>query len=379
MLYLWLYPLSSKFPALNVLRYPSFRIIAAGVTALLAGMLLGPRLIETLRALQAGRSNVREDLPDRHQEKSGTPTMGGALILGSLLLGTILFADLRNPLVWTAITVTAGFGAVGFIDDYLKLTRKDSKGLPGRLKLLFQTVVFLVAVFMFHFDFSALALNLDTTLTLPFVPTHAPAKHPNAFYVRWEMGWLYLPFAWIVVVGTSNAVNLTDGLDGLAIGPSIVSGLAWTALAYISSAVLFGRKLADYLYIAHIPGGAELAVFAAAVAGAGLAFLWYNAYPASVFMGDIGALGLGGALGVLAVLTKNEVVSAIIHGVFLTEVASVMIQVVSFRTTGRRVFKMAPIHHHFELKGWAEPKIIVRFWIVSILLAGLALLSLKLR
>ncbi len=389
MLYIWLYPLANRFPVFNVLRYPSFRIISAAVTALLAGMITGPWLIERLKVLQQGQSNVREDVPDRHQVKSGTPTMGGAIILGSLLLGTLLFANLRSRPVWTAVTVTVGFGATGFIDDWLKISKRNSKGLPGKLKLLFQTLVFLAAIYAFncHFDFHLkpqfpflfATFDLDTVLTLPFVPTHAPPNHPNAFFVRWEMGWLYLPFAWLVVVGTSHAVNLTDGLDGLAIAPSIVSASTFTILAYVSSAVFFGHEIAEYLYIEHAPAGSELGVFAASIAGAGIAFLWYNTYPASVFMGDIGALALGGALGILAVLTKNEAASAIIHGVFLAETVSVMLQVASFRLTGKRIFKMAPIHHHFELEGWAEPKIIVRFWIVSVVLAGLALLSLKLR
>jgi phospho-N-acetylmuramoyl-pentapeptide-transferase len=315
--------------------------------------------------------------------------MGGAIILGSLCLGTLLFADIRNNLVWTALTVTIGFGAIGFLDDYLKISKKNSKGLPGRLKLVFQTAIFLVAIYAFncHFDFhlkgefpfAFATFDLDTALTLPFVPTHAPLRHPNAFHVRWDMGWLYIPFAWIVVVGTSNAVNLTDGLDGLAIGPTIVSASLFAVLAYVSSAIFFGHELAEYLYIEHIPGGAELAVFAASIAGAGIAFLWYNTFPASVFMGDIGALALGGALGTLAVLTKNEATSVIINGIFFFEIVSVMLQVASYRATGKRIFLMAPVHHHFELQGWAEPKIIVRFWILSILLAGLAFLSLKLR
>jgi phospho-N-acetylmuramoyl-pentapeptide-transferase len=389
LLYLWLYPLATRFPVFNVLRYPSFRIISAAVTALLAGMLTGPWLIEKLKAMQQGQSNVREDVPDRQKVKSGTPTMGGAIILGSMCLGTLLFADLRSNVVWTALTITLGFGVIGFLDDYLKISKRNSKGLPGRLKLLFQTLVFFAAIYAFHchfdfhtrtsFPFVFATFDLDTVLTLPFVPTHAPPHNPNAFFVRWEMGWLYLPFAWLVVVGTSHAVNLTDGLDGLAIGPTIVSAATFTILAYVSSAVFFGHELAEYLYIEHAPGGAELGVFAASIVGAGVAFLWYNTYPASVFMGDVGALALGGALGILAVLTKNEAASAIIHGVFLAETLSVMLQVASFKLTGRRIFKMAPIHHHFELKGWAEPKIIVRFWILSILLAGLALLSLKLR
>jgi phospho-N-acetylmuramoyl-pentapeptide-transferase len=375
MLYLLLFPYSNKFPVLNVLRYPSFRMLAAGIVALLAGMLLGPTYIETMRSKQYGISNVREDTPDTHKKKSGTPSMGGGLILWALLLGTLLFADLTSRLVWAALIFTIGFGLIGFADDWLKFTKRNSKGLAGRKKLFWQTVIFVAVIAAFFVDWSHGALHptllLDTRLSIPFIKvrTFSPV-------LPW---WLYLPFAFIVIVGTSNAVNLTDGLDGLAIGPTIVSSLTFLLLAYLAGLVIKGFNVADYLLIPHIEGAQELAVFCAAMAGAGISFLWFNTYPASVFMGDVGALALGGGLGALAVFTKNEVDSAIIHGVFFAEILSVMLQVFWFKRTGKRIFRMAPIHHHFELQGWAEPKIIVRFWIVSILLALVALASLKLR
>jgi phospho-N-acetylmuramoyl-pentapeptide-transferase len=370
MLYILLYPFSDRIPAFNVLRYPSFRMLMAGLVSLLIGLLLGPSYIEALRNKQLGASNVREDTPQGHQKKKGTPSMGGGLILWAMLISTLLFADLTNRLVWAALVFTLGFGAIGFADDWLKFTKKNSKGLPGRRKLFWQTVIFVVVMAVFFVDWKTHTLLLDTRLAIPFVKVKA--FNP-------QLGWLYLPFAFIVIVGTSNAVNLTDGLDGLAIGPTIVSALTFMLLSYLAGAVIKGLNIADYLLIPHINGSAELAVFCAAMAGAGISFLWFNTYPASVFMGDVGSLALGGGLGALAVLTKNEVDSAVIHGVFFAEILSVMLQVFWFRRTGRRIFRMAPIHHHFELQGWAEPKIIVRFWIVSIMLALIALASLKLR
>ena len=371
MLYLLLYPFSDRVPILNVLRYPSFRILAAGLVSLGVGLLLGPSYIEAMRTKQYGVSAVREDTPEAHQKKKGTPSMGGGLILWAMLLATLLFADLTNRLVWAALIFTLGFGLIGFADDWLKFTKRNSKGLAGRKKLLWQTAIFVVVIVVFFVDWKTGALRLDTRLAIPFVKVKA--FNP---VLPW---WIYLPFAFIVIVGTSNAVNLTDGLDGLAIGPTIVSAITFMLLAYLAGATIRGLNIADYLLIPHIPGSAELAVFCAAMAGAGISFLWFNTYPASVFMGDVGSLALGGGLGVLAVLTKNEVDSAIIHGVFFAEIVSVMVQVFWFKRTGRRIFRMAPIHHHFELQGWAEPKIIVRFWIVSIILALTALASLKLR
>ena len=379
MIYKLLFPLAGELPALNVLRYTSFRIVMAGLTALGFALIFGPTVIRWLGDLHYGKDTVREDTPERHQEKRGTPSMGGLLILSAVFLGTLLWADPSNPLVGAVLTITLGYAAIGFTDDWMKL-RNKSKGLPGRKKLLFQFVIAAGALYLFLSDLSPtfggefpwvhLGLKLDSSLAFPFVST-------SAFSL--ELGWAYPLFALFVIVGTSNAVNLTDGLDGLAIGPTIVAALTWGVLAYAAGTILAGFNIAEYLYIPHIEGAAELAVFGAAMAGAGIGFLWYNTYPASVFMGDVGSLALGGGLGALAVLTKNELVSTIVHGVFLTEILSVMIQVASFKLLGRRVFRMAPIHHHFELKGWAEPKIIVRFWIISIILALVAFAGLKLR
>ncbi len=372
MLYVLLYPYVDKVGLFNVLRYPSFRVVAAGLVSLLLGLFMGPHYIEALREKQQGASAVREDTPERHAKTKGkTPSMGGGLILWAMLFGTLLFADLTNPRVWAALIITMGFGVIGFVDDWLKFTKRNSKGLAGRKKMVWQTIIFLAVVALFFVDWKhGPTLLLDTRLTIPFVKLKA---------LKLSLGWFYLVFAWLVIVGTSNAVNLTDGLDGLAIGPTIVSALTFLLLAYLSGLVIKGFNVADYLLIPHIEGGSELAVFCAAMAGAGISFLWFNTYPASVFMGDVGSLALGGGLGALAVLTKNEVESAIINGVFVVEALSVMVQVFWFKRTGKRIFKMAPIHHHFELQGWAEPKIIVRFWIISIMLALFALASLKLR
>ncbi len=363
MLYYLLFPLRDRVSAFNVFRYPSFRIIGAAITALMVSVLLGPRVISMLRKWQHGVSNVREDTPDSHKQKAGTPSMGGLLILLALIGSTLLWGDIESKLLWAAIFVTLGFGAVGFMDDFFKYKRKNSKGVPGRLRLLIELAIILsVALF--------LGDQLDTHLALPFVST---AKFNP------DIGLLYLPFACIVVMGTSNGVNLTDGLDGLAIGPAIVSAATFLALSYAAGSVIDDFDIARYLRIEHISGAVELAVFCAALAGAGMGFLWFNAYPAEIFMGDVGALALGGALGAVAVLTKNEFLSAIIHGLFLAETLSVMAQVASFKLTGKRIFKMAPLHHHFELQGLKEQKIVVRFWLISILLALLALATLKLR
>jgi phospho-N-acetylmuramoyl-pentapeptide-transferase len=351
---------------INVVRYPSFRAIAAGATALIVGLILYPPFINWLKSVQRGASNVREDTPDSHQVKSGTPTMGGALLLFAILFSCLLWGDLTSLKMWVLLGLTTQFGLVGFIDDFRKLKSKDSKGLPGKIRLLAQfgfTGAVMCALY-FWSDF-------DSRLSFPIV---------NFERFNPDIGWMYIVVATVVIVGTANAVNLTDGLDGLAIGPVITSAFTFMILAYAAGAILMKNfVVADYLRIPHIEGAEELTVFCAALMGAGISFLWYNTYPASVFMGDMGSLSMGAGLGVLAVLTKNEIVSAIIHGVFLIETLSVIIQVVSFKLTGKRVFRMAPLHHHYELKGWAEPKIIVRFWIVSIMLAMVALASLKLR
>ncbi|MBI3179818.1 MAG: phospho-N-acetylmuramoyl-pentapeptide-transferase [Deltaproteobacteria bacterium] len=368
--------------AFRVFRYPSFRIPAAALTALVLTLWLFPKFIDMLRRLQHGETQVREDTPEQHRVKKGTPTMGGLFILLALTLAALLWADLTNLYVWSVLGVTLGFGAIGFVDDYRKLVRKSSKGLAGKSKLFWQVAVLGVvtaALLLSHAGYlPGLQASLDTRLSMPFVA------------VKWfnpDIGWLYLPFAFLVVMGTSHAVNLTDGLDGLAIGPTIVSALTFLVLAYAAGLVLtfstgtgwVDFNVANYLNIPHIEGTGELAVVCGAIVGAGVGFLWYNTFPASVFMGDVGSLALGGALGAIAVLTKNEFLSAVIHGVFLAEALSVMAQVGSFKLTGKRVLRMAPLHHHFELKGWPEPKIIVRFWIASVMLALVGLVSLKLR
>jgi phospho-N-acetylmuramoyl-pentapeptide-transferase len=358
-----------------VFRYPSFRIVMAFATALGIGLAIGPRLIAYLRLKQHGISNVREDTPETHQKKRGTPTLGGLLILFAATMATLLFADLQVKYVWSALFLTLGYGFTGWLDDYLKLSKRNSKGLPGRYKLLLLTAFYFGALYLFFFDPHARApwLSIDTHLTLPFVST-------RSFDV--DIEWLYIPFAYLVVVGTSNAVNMTDGLDGLAAGPTAVSATLFMGLAYLAGVNIPIRgqaNFAEYLHIPFVAGASELAVFAAAIAGAVIAFLWFNTYPAEIFMGDVGALALGGALGILAVFTKNEFMSAIVHGLFFVEIVSVMIQVFSFKTTGKRVFLRAPLHHHFELLGWPEPKIIVRFWIISIMLAIVGVASLKLR
>src|SRR5574342_386488 len=352
MLYHLLYPLAGRFGPFNVFRYPSFRIIAAGFTALLLGLLLGPFFIGRLRALQYGSSNVRDNTPDGHQQKAGTPSMGGMLILLCLTLATLLFADLSSRLVWTVLLVTLAFGAIGFWDDYLKISRRDSRGLAGRTKLLWQVSALLLVYYLLltdlsfrlspRFPFLTVGSYLDLHLTLPFVSTR---------FFEPSLGWLYLPFMLLVILGTSHAVHLTDGLDGLAIGPAIVSGATFLVLSYVAGTAIAGFSLATYLRIPVIPGAAELGVYCAALVGAVIAFLLFDTCPASVFMGDVGSLALGGGLGTLAVLTKYEVLLVIVGGVFVVEALSVIFQVGSYKYRGKRIFRMAPIHHHFELKG----------------------------
>jgi phospho-N-acetylmuramoyl-pentapeptide-transferase len=382
MLYELLYPLrhdASWLRWLNVLRYVPFRVIAATVTAMLISFLLSPWFIRQLQTKQIGQV-VRDDGPETHKVKRGTPTMGGALILLSLLLSTILWCDLRNPFVWATCAVTAGYGVIGYLDDYLKIKLKNSKGLPGRYKLVGQFLVgiaVLAYVFTHHDEHTASDWwDIRFRLGLPFV---AFAKHPVTLPPM-----VYIAFAALVVVAMSNAVNLTDGLDGLAIGPVIFNAGTYLLWAYLAGAT-FGITatqrfvVAKYLDIPPIASASELSIYCGAMVGAGIGFLWYNTYPAQVFMGDVGALALGGGLGMCAVFTKNELLSIVLGGIFFLEMSSVIVQVLSFKLTGKRVFLMAPIHHHYEKKGWAEPKIIVRFWIISILLALVALSSLKLR
>lgn len=358
MLYALLYPLHTTFSGFNVLRYITFRAVMAALTAFVVSFLFGPWLIRKLTAAKIGQQ-IRPDGPERHQTKAGTPTMGGVLILSSLVLATLLLADLTNQYVWLVLAVTIGFAAIGFVDDWRKLTGRNSKGLPGATRLRWEFTIGLAAG-----AFLYLVPHFDTTLYFPFF------KHLHV-----ELGAFYIPFAAVLLVGASNAVNLTDGLDGLAIGPVMTTAFTYGIFAYATG----NAKLAEYLQVPYITGTGELAIFCAALVCAGLGFLWFNAYPAMMFMGDVGALPLGAALGILALLTKQELVLVLAGGVFVVEALSVILQVASFKLRRKRIFRMAPIHHHFELLGWPEPQIIVRAWILSILCAVLALSTLKLR
>jgi len=382
-MYLLLYPLrgsASWLGWLNVLRYIPFRAIMATMTAMLMSFALGPWFIRQLQQKQIGQV-VRSDGPETHLVKRGTPTMGGSLLLFTLTLSTVLWADLHNSFVWLTLFVTVSYGVVGFLDDYLKIRWKNPAGLAGRYKLVGQ---FLVAAFVVGYLFFGEGTWLPrdwiehrTSLALPFVGfTRHHIVLPAA---------LYFVFGMIVVVGTSNAVNLTDGLDGLAIGPVIINAATYLIFAYVTGVTIARFDLAVYLDIVPLRSTGELTILCGAMIGSGIGFLWYNTYPAQVFMGDVGALALGGGLGMLALVTKNELLSVLLGGVFVVEIFSVIVQtsfykITRWRTgTGRRIFLMAPIHHHFEKKGWAEPKVIVRFWIISIMLALISLSSLKLR
>ena len=384
MIYELLYPLrhaASWLGWLNVLRYVPFRIIAATITAMLICFLFSPWFIRELQKKQIGQVVRTEgNIPEGHIKKRGTPTMGGALLLLAVLGSTVLWADLRNPFVLATSAVTAGYGVIGYLDDYRKIRMKNAEGLPARYKLLGQFLVAGAVLVWFFTSKDHLPpdyLEIKNRLGIPFV---AFAKHPVTLPTA-----VSIVFAVLAVVCMSNAVNFTDGLDGLAIGPVIFNAGTYLVWAYLSGAT-FGIAnvaqrfvVARYLDIPFVASGGELAIFCGAMVGAGIGFLWYNTYPAQVFMGDVGALALGGGLGMCAVFTKNELLSILLGGIFFAEGLSVVTQVVSFRLTGKRIFLMAPIHHHFEKKGWPEPKIIVRFWIVSILLALVALASLKLR
>ncbi len=359
MFYDLLVPLAKYHTLFNVFRYITFRTAMATVTALLISFVLGPWVIATLRALQHGGETVREDTPARHRTKAGTPTMGGLVILAAILVSTLLWTSLRNRYVWVLILATAGLGVIGFMDDYTKL--RTRRGMAARRKLGAQILLVTSLLAWLYFwppD------GFSTSVVIPF-------------FKGWllTLDWLWMPFAVLVIVGASNAVNLTDGLDGLAIGPIVTAGGAFAVIAYLTG----NFKAAEYLRILNVKGTGELTIFCGALVGAALGFLWFNSYPAQVFMGDVGSLALGGAIGTLAVLTKSELLLPLIGGIYVVEAASVIIQVTSFKLTGRRVFRMAPLHHHYELEGWAEPKIIVRFWIVSFMLALLALTTLKLR
>jgi len=355
-------PLVKYFSAFNIFRYITFRTAAALVFALVVCFLIGPRLIEYLRRVKAGQ-NIRSDGPETHRTKSGTPTMGGLLILAGLLLAVLLFGKLDNPYVLIALFATLQFAIIGFVDDYLKIVRKDTHGLPARYKIVMQCIVSLSVV-------CALFLNplRSPDLTKLFIPFFADLSI--------DLGWLYIPFAVVLLVGSSNAVNLSDGLDGLAIGLTLFVAVAFAAIAYVTGHF----NIATYLKIPFLTGSAELAVFCGALTGAGLGFLWYNAHPAEIFMGDTGSLALGGVLGLVALMLKKEILLVLVGGVFVAEALSVIIQVSVFKLRGgRRVFRMAPLHHHYELKGLHENKVITRFWIVGLLLAILALATLKVR
>ena len=361
MLYHLLYPLHTTIGVLNVTRYITFRTAAASLTALVLSLLLGPWMIRKLRDFQIGQV-IRQEGPQSHRAKAGTPTMGGLLILAASLLPTLLWADLTNAYVWIAVLSTAAFGAVGFVDDYLKIVRRSHHGLIPRYKMGLQLVIGIVV------GVALIVLaqkNLyNTRLIFPFFKNLIP-----------DLGWFYVPFATLVLVGATNAVNLTDGLDGLAISTFGVAAAAFTALSYVTGHAV----LAEYLLLVRFAPAGELTVFCGALVGASLGFLWYNSYPAEIFMGDVGSLALGGALGTVAILIKQELLLLMVGGVFVLEALSVIIQVSSFKMTGRRVFKMAPLHHHFELIGWSEPKVITRFLIVAVIFALFSLTTLKLR
>ncbi len=360
MLYWFLYSLHRYYFPFNVFRYITFRTALAALTAMVITLLLGRVVIDYLKRMSLTQQ-IRDDGPQTHLKKAGTPTMGGVLIVGSILLSALFWMDLRNPYFWVISLTTLCYGIIGLVDDLLKIRRRNHRGLRACHKFGLQVIVAIVVGGFLYYN------PLDpysTKLSVPFF---------KEFFI--DLGVLYVPFVVFVIVGSSNAVNLTDGIDGLAIGLVAIASVANALLVYVSG----HARLADYLQVLYLPGTGELAVFCGAMFGAALGFLWFNAYPAEVFMGDVGSLALGAALGVLAVVTKHEIVLAVVGGIFVVETLSVILQVLSFKLTGRRVFRMAPIHHHFEIKGWAEPKTVVRFWIVGIILAIMGLSTLKIR
>ncbi len=360
MLYALTEYLSQYYSGFGVFQYLTLRAILGVLSALLISLLLGPYIIRWLNHYQVGQF-VRNDGPQTHLAKAGTPTMGGALILAAITISTLLWADLTNRYIWVVLAVTLGFGAIGWVDDYKKLIKKQSEGLKARHKYLWQSVAGLgAAIYLYH----SASVPAELELIVPFV------KH-----VVLPMGLFFIVLSYFVIVGTSNAVNLTDGLDGLAILPTVMVGGALGIFAYASGNAVFS----EYLGMPFIPGVGEVVIICGAIVGAGLGFLWFNTYPAQVFMGDVGALGLGAALGTIAVVTRQEIVLLIMGGVFVMETLSVMLQVASFKLTGKRIFRMAPLHHHFELKGWPEPRVIVRFWIITVILVLIGLASLKIR
>ena len=376
--------LSQNVHAFSVFSYLTLRAVLAAATALLIGLVAGPSVIRWLTKMKIGQA-VRTDGPQTHLEKSGTPTMGGALILISILVTTLLWADLSNRFIWVVLVVTLGFGWIGWVDDYRKVVRRDPKGMPAREKFLWQTVVGLVAAIYLAFAIASPSTSRMWPLLLEWMangfsvkmPTRADLIVPFFKNVGYPLGLVgFAALSYLVIVGTSNAVNLTDGLDGLAIMPTVMIGGALGVFSYVVGRADYAR----YLLFPHIPGAGELVIVCGAISGAGLAFLWFNAYPAEVFMGDVGALALGAALGTIAVITRQEIVLFIMGGVFVAETVSVAMQVLYFRWTGgRRIFRMAPLHHHFELSGWKETQVVVRFWIISMMLVLIGLSTLKIR
>lgn len=352
--------LASYHSGFNVFQYITLRTILGVLTALFIALLVGPIVIRRLSHLQIGQ-NVRSDGPESHLSKAGTPTMGGLLILVSIAASTLLWSDLGNRFIWVVLVTTGFFGAIGWVDDYLKLTQGDSKGLSALRKYSWQSAAALAAALFLFFTAKT---PVETELIVPFFKN-----------IAIDLGWFYVVLTYFVVVGTSNAVNLTDGLDGLAILPAVLVAGALIVFAYVTGHVNFS----NYLAVPYVAGVGELCVFCGSIVGAGLGFLWFNTYPAQVFMGDIGALALGAALGIVAVMVRQELALVIMGGVFVVETASVILQVLSYKMTGRRIFRMAPLHHHFELKGWPEPRVIVRFWIITVILVLVALATLKIR
>ena len=360
MLYNLLLPFQDDFGFLNIFRYITFRSGGAILTALLISFIIAPPLIAWFKRIQQGGQPIRTDGPESHLlTKQGTPTMGGVMILLAVSFSTLLWADLTNSYIWIVLFVTFGFGVLGFIDDYLKVAKRNSKGVPGKIKLLTQITISIIAI-----SWIQSVSEHPSHLAIPFFKD-----------ILFDLGWFFIPFAIIVIVGSSNAVNLTDGLDGLAIVPIMIAAGCFALISYLTAHIAFAK----YLQIHHIASAEELTIFCASLIGAGLGFLWYNAPPAQIFMGDTGSLSFGGSIGTISVITKHEIVLAIIGGVFVLEAVSVIIQVASFKLTGKRVFRMAPIHHHFEKKGWAEPTIVIRFWIIAFVLALIGLSTLKLR
>ena len=362
MLYHLLYQLRDVFVGFGVFRYITFRTAFAALTALLISLILGPWLIERMRRIKLGQY-IREEGPKSHQAKAGTPTMGGILINVAIIIPTMLWADILNPYIWIVLFVTAAYAAIGFVDDYRKLAKKRNLGLTPAEKFGAQFAVAALAALAIAY-LPMLRNNYSTAITFPFLKN-----------VVLNLGLLYIPFVMVVLVGASNAVNLTDGLDGLAIGSALIAAVTYTVLTYAAG----HARIADYLRIAWVPQTGELAVFCGAMVGASLGFLWFNAHPAEIFMGDVGSLSLGGAIGCLAVMIKQELLLVLVGGLFVLEAMSVILQVASFKLTGRRIFKMSPLHHHFELSGWKETKVVVRFWIIAIIFAMVSLATLKLR